>query len=143
MFWIKSIVIIYLVVYVSTIFHEVGHLIAAKVIKLKKVTLYIGKYLFVINTKKVKISPVLSFSAIEMDYEEMMEKSKKQIFLLYILGPIFTLILFFIGIFIINTFLGFVIIVFNGIMFIISLIPFINDSDANHIILLIKKRSEN
>ena len=139
--WIFEYVIkIYLLIIVSIILHETGHLLGVKLLNLKYFKLYLGKSLFVIDNEKFAFSLFCISGSVKMDEDELLSKNKYMIALLFLLGPIVSLFLFILGFQLNHIVLKLVAVVYNGVGFSLNMIPIIKGTDMNHLISILKKK---
>lgn len=140
---IKFIITSYLIIYFSVIFHELGHLLAAIIFGLKHYKIRIGKSKYIINAKRVSISPLLSASSVEMNLEEILGKKPYEIILIFLAGPLCSLFTICFAMIMEPMIYKVVFIVFNLVMVIISLTPFVRGSDLYQIRKILKLKARN
>lgn len=85
----------YLLMWISVVAHEIAHYIAAKAIKLKIHSVYIGDRFFSIKFRKLNISPMIfSGSYVEFFVKDITIKTKFQKIIFFISGPVANLVMF-------------------------------------------------
>jgi|SRR5690625_3682321 len=145
---IELIIFVIIIVPFSLFWHELGHLIGAKIVRASHVTLTIGlgKTIYTLTFKQMTFVIKRFFLFHSLTETSRIERlSRKEIIIVTILGPINNLVLTVIAsssfLFIKANMLVYLIIFFNGWLGLINLIPFkINNkpSDGYTIMQMIK-----
>lgn len=134
---IEYIIKIYLMSILSIIFHEFGHIIAAKIIKADIRKICIGYDKLGISIGKIHISPLILSAYIE---SELNVDNKYKLTLYFVAGILVNLsviiyIFFFVNISIISAWA----ILINMSQILISIIPCKKDSDINQLLIELNK----
>jgi len=136
---INYIVGIYIIIVISVILHELGHWTIAHILKLKYKKMILGSHFYILDTDHIALSIIILNGAIEMNIDELLAKKRLEVIFLFMVGPIITVILCMLSFQINHLIFRLSAIIYNGITFSLSMIPFIKGSDMNHMLSILSK----
>ena len=136
---IRFFVYLYVIYAASTIVHEIGHYLAAKILLGKVIQVVIGLESFSITIGKLKLSPIIFGGHVEVDADAIMEKSKIGIAAFVMSGIAANILLVLISVFFMKGFFGLLTLVINITIIIFNSVPLFGTDVAIILNLFVKK----
>lgn len=129
----------YFVVITAVVFHELFHVIAAKLLHLKVLNVTIGRDFLQLKLGNLYFSPFVLGGYVDVDEEQLFERGGKGIVFFYASGVIANIIIVFIATLMTNNLVKYWTIIFNVCMIALNIIPIFQNNDGKMIIKCCKE----
>lgn len=142
MYAVKMGLAIYGLIYLSVLSHELGHFCVAVLLGLKHRRLCIGSTMFWMNTTSIRLSVFPNSGNVELDHEELSKLPMWKIVTLFGAGLVASCMMLIIGWFFFHGIYRLATIVFNAVLMLGSLLPFVKGNDVWQIKTISKERNK-